>query len=99
LPGHGPGRLPSTRDNFSAKIPAGASSEEFLLMLRNLLAELPDDGSFHQDTPQNPPPDSPSGPLKHDADGFPILPPGTILAISSDASGLTGKHDFVLSWS
>lgn len=143
----GPGWLGSTRFDFLAKVPAGATKEECQAMIRNLLAErfkmavhretremqvyeltvAKNGPRFKESTPKDPPKDDgPSGPLKRDGDGFPILPPGMSAAIIAgharmqsedqtmawfaerlserlqtpvtDATGLAGKYDFVVSW-
>jgi uncharacterized protein (TIGR03435 family) len=98
----GPGWLEITRFDFMAKVPAGATREEFQTMLRNLLAErfklalhrekrpMPvveltvakNGPRFKEGVPGDAPPDDgPAGKLKRDADGFPILPPGTGVAM------------------
>jgi uncharacterized protein (TIGR03435 family) len=145
----GPDWLPSTRFDFSAKIPAGASKEDFQKMIANLLIErfkmtshretrqtelyemtvAKNGPKFKEATPQDDPKkdDAPPRPLKRDADGFPVLTPGMSMAMVPgharlqsqsqpmswftnilanqlrspvyDATGLTAKYDFVLSWS
>jgi uncharacterized protein (TIGR03435 family) len=98
----GPDWLQSERFDFSAKIPAGATREEFQRMLQNLMAErfllkvhreirpmqvyeltvTKGGPKFKQSTPKEPAgDDSAPGPLKRDADGFPILTRGMNMAI------------------
>jgi uncharacterized protein (TIGR03435 family) len=98
----GPDWLGSTRFDFTAKLPAGATKEEFQTMLQNLLADrfkltvhrekrqMPvyemtvakNGPKFRDGSPKDAPTDDgPSGKLKRDDDGFPILPPGTVMAI------------------
>jgi uncharacterized protein (TIGR03435 family) len=84
----GPDWLQSARFDFSAKIPAGATREEFQKMLQNLLAErfklsvhretrpmvAKNGRNFKRGTPkESPKDDGPAERLKHDADGFPVL--------------------------
>jgi uncharacterized protein (TIGR03435 family) len=143
----GPDWLQGTRFDFSAKIPAGATKEEFQTMIRNLLADRfkmvvhretrqaqvlevtvgKNGPKFHESTPKEAPKDdAPSGPMKRDEDGFPILGPGSSMSMVpgharmksegetmawlvellsqqlhspvTDATGLKGKYDFVVSW-
>lgn len=82
---------------------------------------------FRESKPDQPAADEASGPLKRDADGFPILTGSMTMAVAAgharlrsrdqdmrwftemlsgqlrtaviDATGLTGKYDFVVSWS
>lgn len=153
----GPSWLDSERFDVKAKVPEGATKEQYRLMLQNLLAErfkltlhhdkkeMPmyelvvakngpkmkesvDDPAPKDDpAPASPPP---SGPPKFtmDKDGYPVLPPGsgpmTIMMNGrarmqvskmsmqdfagrlsgqvsrpvTDATGLKGKYDFILSW-
>jgi len=42
--------------------------------------------------PDEAPPARPAGPLKADGDGYPVLPPGTIMAISGDLARLRGAR-------
>jgi uncharacterized protein (TIGR03435 family) len=98
----GPGWLEGTRFDFTAKVPAGATKEDFQAMIRNLFAErfklavhreqrdmqvyeltvARSGPKFKESTPKDPPKDDgPSGPLKRDPDGFPILPPGMSMAV------------------
>jgi uncharacterized protein (TIGR03435 family) len=144
----GPDWLQSTKFDFSAKIPAGATGEDFQAMIRNLFAErfkmtvhhekrelqvyeltvARSGPKFKESTPKDSPKDDgPPGPLKRDADGFPIMTPGMSMAVIpgharmqsedqtmawfaeklsdelrtpvTDTTGLTGKYDFVVSWS
>ncbi len=144
----GPDWLQSTRFDWSAKIPAGATGEQFQTMLRNLLAERfkmtvhhetrpmqvdeltvgKGGPKFKESTPHEPAKKDDGAPskLKRDVDGFPILGPGAIMALVpghgrmrsqdqplaqfvqqlsnqlrspvTDATGLTGKYDFEVSW-
>jgi uncharacterized protein (TIGR03435 family) len=143
----GPDWLQSTRFDFSAKVPAGATKEDFQKMLRNLFVERfklaihtekrpmqvyeltagKSGPKFKESTPKEPLKDD-AGPPKfqRDADGFPILSPGSGMGLAPghgriqsqdervawfaqtlagqlhapvvDATGLTGKYDFVVSW-
>jgi uncharacterized protein (TIGR03435 family) len=96
----GPPWMRTTRLIISAKIPQGATKEQFLLMLQDLLVER-FKLTFHREKKEMPtydlvvakngprlkesseaPPSAdpgaykpPPGPMKHDKDGFPIIPP------------------------
>ncbi len=138
----------SPRYNITARVPEGATKDDFRVMLQNLLTDR-FKLKFHRETRQMPiyklvvgksgvkfkesggPPnseESSNGP-KFDKDGYPNVAPGTMgimslngvararvngsneamadLAVTIsyqvdrpvvDATGLTGKYDFVLSW-
>lgn len=98
----GPDWLQNEHFDFSAKIPAGATREEFQKMLQNLMAErfklsvhreirpmqvyeltvTKNGPKFKKGTPKEPSGgDSAPGPLKRDADGFPILTSGMNMAM------------------
>ncbi len=98
----GPDWLQSARFDFSAKIPAGTTKEDFQKMIANLLTErfkmalhretrqlevyemtvAKGKPKFKEATPKEASNGSvSSGPLKRDAEGFPILKPGTSMAI------------------
>jgi len=144
----GPDWLQNERFDFSAKIPAGVSREEFQKMLQNLLGErfklavhrearpmqiyeltvARNGPKFKQGTPKEPSQETGArGQIQRDPDGFPILTNGMSMAIIpgharmqsqnqtitwfvqmlstqlqmpvTDATGLTGSYDFMLSWS
>jgi uncharacterized protein (TIGR03435 family) len=142
----GPAWLDGTRFDFSAKIPPGATQEEFQMMLRNLLAERfkmtvhrekrpmqvyeltvgKGGPKFKESVPTEQPVDDGPPKFRRDADGFPILGSGSGMGLTTghgrmqsrdeqitwlaemlsgelqapvtDATGLTGKYDFVVSW-
>lgn len=149
----GPPTLESERFEVVAKVPGGATKEQFRLMLQSLLADR-FKLKLHHETkdlplyelvvakggpklkesapPSEAPADSrqpaPPGQMRTDKDGYPVLPPGRgpIMAITpgharlrgdqetmeqfarrlsnmvarpvKDATGLTGKYDFELSF-
>jgi uncharacterized protein (TIGR03435 family) len=99
----GPDWLQSTRFDFSAKIPAGTTKEEFQTMLRNLFAERfkmtfhrerrpaqvyqltvgKSGPKFKESTPKEPLKDDGAPPkFRRDADGFPILSPGSGMGLA-----------------
>jgi uncharacterized protein (TIGR03435 family) len=143
----GPGWLAVDRFDFTAKVPAGTSKDDFRLMLQGLLVDrfqmtvhrekktmtvyeltVAKGGvKFHEGTPPEQAPETrPPGEMKRDRDGFPILDAGMAMAaipgharIRStnqpiswfvrmltgqlqgpviDATALTGKYDFQVSW-
>jgi uncharacterized protein (TIGR03435 family) len=143
----GPDWLQNTRFDFSAKLPAGATQEEFQMMLRSLFAERfmmtvhrekrpmqvyeltvgKNGPKFKESTPREQPEDDGGPPkFRRDGDGFPVLGSGSGMGITTgharmqsrderipwfsamlsdqlhapvmDATGLTGKYDFVVSW-
>lgn len=98
----GPDWLQGERFDFVARIPAGATREEFQKMLQDLLAErfklsvhrenrpmqvyeltvAKNGPKVKKGVPKEPSgEDSASGPLKRDADGFPVLTNGMSMAI------------------
>jgi len=150
----GPGWLDEERFTVTAKLPAGTTSEQLGLMLRNLLIERfklaahfekkevagyqlvvakggPKLAASPGDPSQNDDPAKPPAPFKItlDKEGYPELPPGRHYSMAVhlsrarwrfadesmehfarilgdqihqpivNATGLTGKYDFVVSWS
>lgn len=114
----GPDWLQNQRFDFFAKIPAGATREEFQKMLQNLLVEkfklsvhretrpmqvyeltvAKNGPKVKQGVPKEPQEsDSASGPLKRDADGFPILTGGMSMAITPGHARLHSENQ-TMAW-
>lgn len=112
----GPDWLQGTRFDWSAKIPVGATKEEFQTMLRNLFAERFKMTVHHETRPMQvyeltvgkngpkfkeskshePPPDD-GGPPKfqRDADGFPILGPGSGMGLNSGHGRIKSQNEAI----